>query len=196
MNEAPIDRETDPSPPFLLAYRLTDSDVRRYLASCRFPACKRLIRTQLRGALLLVVLGMFLVGACFRGHGTRPGMLALGTTAAILAGFAWWRGFRAGSCACRVARDLGVPCDLRLKVSARGIAKAPGRDSSDPGRSFAWSEVVAAKRTQGLFVFHLRPAGAVLLVPDRALGKDEAIADFARKTRAWLTADHPGPAGR
>ena len=198
MSEARPDTraDADPSAPILLAYRLTEADVRRYLGSCRFAACKRTVRDGFLSTIPLVVLGVFLVGLCFHGRGMRPGLVALGSTLAMLAAFAWWHDRRSGQCGCRLARDLGIPCDLRLKVSPGGIAKAPGRDPSDPGRAFEWSEVAEARRVRGLFVIRIRPTNAILLIPARAFARDEAIADFDRKVRAWREAARNRPAGR
>lgn len=182
--------------PLVVEYQLTEADVRRFATSGRARACRRLCREQGWGILPLVGLGLLLFGLCYRSHEAWAVVVALGTTMAVLAAFARLREARSCRRVCRLARDLGVPLDLRVAASTAGIAKDPAPDGSDPGRTFAWSEVVEIGRVDHLTVIRLRPAGSVLLIPDRAFGDDESRERFAGEVLGWHRASSTGPAAR
>jgi hypothetical protein len=173
-----------------LEYRLTEADVRRYCIFGRPGKCWRACRQRKAALAILAILGVFLVGMCYHERGAWSGTLALGATLAVLIALAWSRQAWADRRVCRVARQVGLPSDLRVTVSPEGITKAPGPDPSDPGRTFAWSEVVEVDRIDGLTVIRLRPAGGVLIVPDRAFPTVEARDGFGRSVRAWREAAH------
>jgi hypothetical protein len=177
----------------VVEYRLTEADVRHYATAGRARACRRLGREQGWGLLPLIAVGLLLFGLCYQSHGIRAVGLAVGTTLAVLLACARLR--EAGTCrrACRLARDLGVPLDLRLTASALGLVKDPAPDGSDPGRRFGWSEVVEVDRVDHLTVIRLRPAGGVLLIPDRAFPDPEARGQFAARARHWRDSAQPVP---
>ncbi len=182
----------------LLEYRLTEADVRRFCSSGRARACWQSCRDRRWAMTALAAVGLSLVGSCWRAHGIRPAALALGTTLAVLTALALAREAWSRRRVVRLARDLGIPCDLRLDISPGGIAKAPGEKPSDPGRTFAWSEVVDLTHGHGLTIIRLRPAGGALLIPDRAFPTAEARGRFAADARAWRDAavPDPGPTAR
>lgn len=182
---------SEPSTDLRLDYRLTEADVHHYCLAGRVGRCWRCCRGRKAAIGLLLALGYFLVGACFLGPGVRSGMLALGTTLVVVAAFAWVREARFEGCIDRLAREMGLPVDLRLVVTPEGIAE---ESSDEPGRTFAWSEVVDVSRIDHLTLIRLRPAGGVLIVPDSAFQSPESRAEFAATLRQWREAALAGPA--
>ncbi len=178
----------DTSGPIPVAYRLTIEDVRRFVGSEDLRCWTCLIRSQKASTALLVGLVLGLSALCGLGLGVRSGLLVLGSALVLLGGFGWARGLASRQRACRLARDLGIPCDLRVAVSARGIAKASGPGLDDPGRRFPWSEVVDSSIAPGLVIFRLRPAEAVLLIPDHAFPSFQAKLEFADRAHRWREA--------
>jgi hypothetical protein len=171
-----------------LDYRLTEADVHHYCSAGRVGKCWRCCRGRKAAMALLAALGCFLVGVCFLGHGARSGMLALGTTFVVVAAFAWIREARFEGCVERLARETGLPHDLRLVVSPDGIAEESEAPAGDRARTFAWSEVVEVSRIDRLTLIRLRPAGAVLIVPDSAFESTESRLEFERTLREWREA--------
>lgn len=135
--------------------------------------------------LLLAALGFFLVGICFHAQGARAGGVALGTTLLVVAALAWGREALFERCVCRLARQMGLPRDLRVVVSADGILEESAGDSDDPSRVFAWPDVVDVSRVDHLTVIRLRPAGGVLIVPDSAFAAPEGRLEFEEALRSW-----------
>ncbi len=178
----------EPSTPTVLEYQLTEADVRRYCVAGRPRACWLACRERKVGLAILGAIWAFLVGLCFARHGATAGSLALGSSLAVVLFLTWLRRARSDHRVCRLARAMGLPYALRLVVSDQGIVKEPGDDPSDPGRSFAWSEVVEVARVDALTVVRLRPAGALLIVPDRAFPDPEAREALARHAQGWLDA--------
>ena len=138
--------------------------------------------------MILAALGLFLIGLCYHSHGVRSGTLALVTTIGVVLALAWSRRAWSDRRICRMARELGLPCDVRLAISPGGLAKAPGADPDDPGRTFEWSEVLAVDRLDSLTVIHLHPAGGVLIVPDRAFATTEGRVNLVENIRGWRAA--------
>ena len=147
--------------------------------------------------LVLAALGLFLVGLCFHAVGLRPGSLALVTTLVVLAALTWSREARAEHRVCGLARSMGLPRDLRLVFFPGGISEDSTPETPDPDRTFAWSEIVEIFRVDRLTVIRLRPAGGILIVPDRALALPGQRADFDEWIRAWRDSTpgraRPGP---
>ncbi len=174
--------------PIRLEYRLTEADVHHYCSGGLVRKCWGCFRGRKVAILLLVALGVFLVGTCFRTHGTRAGGLALGTALIVLGALAWGRELCFERCVCRVAGQFGLPRDLRLVVSPEGITEESGPEIDDPSRTFAWSEPVALRRVERLTAIHLRPAGAVLIVPDSAFSSEESRDEFEEAALSWREA--------
>jgi hypothetical protein len=175
----------DPSPPLRLEYRLAEPDVHHYCSGGLARKCWGCCRGRKLAMLLLVALGCFLVGTCFHAQGARAGGLALGTTLVVLAALAWAREARFEGQICRLARQMGLPRDLRLVVSPDGITEESDPETADPTRTFAWSEVLGVSRVDHLTVIRLRPAGGVLIVPDSAFATLEARTEFEATIRAY-----------
>ena len=180
---------TEISTPLQLEYRLTESDVHHYCTSDRARKCWRSCHRRKAAVSILAMLVLFLVGMCYQARGGRSASLALTTTLAVLAMLAWSREARADHRVCRLAREMGLPLDLRLIVSRGGIVEESGSDPPDPRRTFAWSEVVDVSRVDHLTVIRLRPAGGVLIVPDRAFPSTKVREGFLEDARAWRAAD-------
>ncbi len=191
----PTTADSLPSSSIALHYRLTEADVRCHVRSGRARACRRICRDQGWGMIPLLALGLLLFGLCWRSHGFRPVGRAIAATAAVLGGFAWLREARTCRRACRMARDLGIPLDLRLTVTPEGITQEPAPDGSDPGRTFAWSQVAGIDRVDPMTVIRLQPAHGVLLIPDRAFADAAAAGQFAARARDWQRAAAPRDAG-
>ena len=138
--------------------------------------------------LILVALGLFLVGLCYWTVGARPGSLALVTTLAVLVALSWSREARAEHRVCRLARYLGLPRDLRLRFLPGGIAEESTPEALEPDRTYSFPEIVEILRIDRLTVIRLRPAGGVLIVPDRAFAAPEQRAEFEEWVRAWRSA--------
>ena len=172
-----------------LEYRLTEADVHHYCTSDRARKCWRTCRRRKAAVLILALLGLFLVGMCYRARGGRAASLAMTTALVVLGALAWSREARADHRVCRLAREMGLPLDLRLVVSREGLAEESVSGPFDPGRTFAWSEVVDVSRVDRLTVIRLRPAGGVLIVPDRAFPSARARDDFLDNARACRQAD-------
>jgi hypothetical protein len=187
MVEAKIITESAKS--FVLEYRLTEADVRHYATSGKVRACHQLCRRQGLGLLPLVAIGLLLFGLFYWSHGFRSVGLMLVTFLAVLGALGWlrWSGYCRREC--RLAHDVGVPLDLHLSVSPSGITKDASADDSDPSRTFAWSEVLEIGRVHHMSVIHLRPAGGVLLIPDRAFPDDQARNEFETEVRGWQRAE-------
>ena len=173
---------------FVLEYRLTEADVRHYATSGKVRACRRLCRRQGSGLLPLAAIGLLLFGLFYRSHGVRSVGLMLVTFLAVLGAMGWLRWSRHCRQECRLAHDMGVPLDLHVSVSPSGITMDAPADDSDPSRTFGWSEVVEIGRVHHLTVIRLRPAGGVLLIPDRAFPDDQARNEFENQIQGWQTA--------
>ena len=178
----------EPGKSFELEYRLTEADVRHYANSGKVRACGQLCRNQGWDLLPLAAVALLLFALCYRANGFRSVVLMLATFLAVMGLLGWlrWSGFCRWEC--RLAHDVGVPLDLHLSVSPTGITKGASADDSDPSRTFAWSEVVAVGRADHLTVIRLRPAGGVLLIPDRAFLDEPARIEFETRVRGWQKA--------
>ncbi len=171
----------EPAPPaFRLEYRLLEEDVRRYCSSNRAGLVRRSIRGRIAGLLLLAALGGFLVGICFQAKGGRSGWLAVGSALAVVLGLAGSRRALDERSIGVIARRMGIPRDLRVVVSARGVA-----EDSDPPRTFSWDEVVEVSRNDHQTVIRFRPAGGLLIVPDRAFLATEGRVEFEAAVRSF-----------
>jgi hypothetical protein len=179
---------TESAESFVLEYRLTEADVRHYATSGKVRACRQLCRNQGWGLLLVLAIGLFLFGLIYRSHGVRSVALMLAVSLTVLGALGWLRRARYSGKECRLARDVGIPLDIHLSVTAGGITKDESADESDPSRTFHWSEVVEIVRVDHLIAIRLRPAGAVLLIPDRAFRDDLARDRFETQIRAWFDA--------
>jgi hypothetical protein len=175
----------DLTTPLRVEYRLTEADVHLYCSSGLAGKCWRSCRRRKTAIVLLIALGCFLVGTCFRTHGLRAGGLALGTTLVVVAALAWGREIWFERCVDRLAGQMGLPRDLRLVVTPEGIVEESGTEIDDTGRTFAWSEVVEVSRIDHLTVIHLRPAGGVLIVPDSAFSSPEERTEFETTIQAF-----------
>ncbi len=179
---------TETSTPIVLEYQLTEADVRHYCISGRPGACWRTCRRRKLAILALAALGLFLIGDCYHSHGFRAGTIALVTTIGVLTALAWSHRAPADRRVCRLARDMGLPCDVRLVVSPEGFVKEPGASPDDPGRTFGWSDVVNVDHFDSVTVVKLRPARSLLIVPDRAFPSPEARAEVVETIREWRKA--------
>jgi hypothetical protein len=173
------------STPVVLEYQLTEADVHHYCIRGRPRACWLTCRDRKTAMLVLAALGLFLIGMCYHSYGFRSGTLALVTTLGVLTALAWSHRAPADRRICRLAHEMGLPCDVRLVVSPEGIVKSPGASPDDPGRTFTWSDVVGFDRLDDLTIVRLRPARSLLIVPDRAFPDAEARAKVAEKVRRW-----------
>ncbi len=176
------------SRPIQVAYRLTIEDIGRFVGTEDLRCWTCLVRSQKASTALLVGLVIGLSTLCGLGLGIRSGLTLLGSALVLLGAFGWARGSSARRRACRLARVLGIPCDLRVAISARGIVKASGPRLDEPARRFPWTDVVAVYLAPGLIVFRLRPVDAVLLVPNRAFPNAEAKRAFCGEVRRWREA--------
>ncbi len=176
---------TEPPGSIRVAYRLTAADVLDYLAAEEFRSWSGQVRSNPVATALLAGLVLGLAGLAGLGLGIRAAFSILGSALIVLGAFG--RAGRAASRrrAGRLARDLGIPADLRVVVSDRGIAKMTGAGIDDPGRRFPWSEVAAIGDGPGPIAFRLRPGDAVLLIPGRAFATAEARAGFVARARRW-----------
>ncbi len=180
---------SEPSPiPLRIHYDLTEADVRRYVASGRFGKACRSFRCRPLGWLAMLALGAFLVGICYQGHGLRAGSLVLGATLAVLTALACAREVRFERRVARLAGLMGLPRTLDLVLSPRGIAEGSDSGVPDPGRTFAWHEVEEIARVDHLTVIRLRPAGGVLIIPDRAFESGSEQIAFEGTLKAWQAA--------
>jgi hypothetical protein len=177
-----------PEKSYVLRYRLTEADVRRYATSGKVRACRQLCRNQGLGLLPVVAIGLLWFGLSYRSNGARSAVLMLVTFLAVVGALGWlrWSGFCRWEC--RLAHDVGVPLDLHLSISPAGITKDASADDSDPSRTFRWSEVVEVGRADHLTIIRLRPAGGVLLIPDRAFLDEPARIEFETRARGWQRA--------
>jgi hypothetical protein len=180
----------EPGKSFELEYRLTEADVRHYATSGKVRACGQLCRNQGWDLVPLAPVALLLFALCYRANGVRSVALMLATFLAVLGVLGWLRWFGFCRWECRLAHDVGVPLDLHLSVSPAGITKGASADESDPSRTFVWSEVVEVERVDHLTVIRLRPAGGVLLIPDRAFLDEPARVEFEARARDWQRAAH------
>ena len=99
----------------------------------------------------------------------------------MILGLTWAREARGERRVCRVARLMGIPRKIGLVVSPEGISEA-----MESSFTFAWSEVIRLARMDHLTVIRLRPAGAVLIIPDRAFSSDRERVEFENALRAFI----------
>ena len=178
----------EPSTSILIEYRLTEADVRHYGSAGLAIRFWRSCRGRKLALATMAALGGFLVGVCFHGDGIRAGGIAVGVTLAVIAALALAREVWFERQVHRLARQLGLPRAFRLLLSAEGITELVGPEIDDLARMFAWSEVVQVSRVDHLTVIRLRPASAVLIVPDSAFPSRGRRTEFEHQLQGWRSA--------
>ena len=136
----------------------------------------------------MAAIGAFLVGIRYRGHGLRAGSLVLGATLAVLTAFACAREACFERRVARLAGLMDLPRTLDLILWLEGITEGSDTGVPDPGRTFAWHEVEEIARVDHLTVIRLRPAGGVLIIPNRAFGSTSERIAFEGTSKRWQAA--------
>ena len=151
--------------PTHLAYRLEPADLSRFLASGRRCACRDQCGAWAWSLALLAPIVIALALALARSGGVRSILVAIASASGTLGLIALAREAIAARRCRAMARDLGLPREVRVVISPEGIAPEPDADGT--GRVFAWSDVAEVARRGGVTAIRLRVAGTALLIPDR-----------------------------